>query len=277
MTSELVIDQTVDTAPPDGRTLRIQQEAARIAELALDGFQGPAYEIFENDLCRDSMPILRGMLRNGEIARLSQRRFTERGITFFVDPEDAHLLHSSPDARDEIAVDTIMRALKTFRGKALLNGAWSPQYQGPKGPCSLTSFFIGQCIWEFRRVYLLWTHERAQRARQEIALHDVEAFFRLLRAPGHLAEPETILFGGAFMDFLAEQPEQTQAVIRLTVAEYRDTEIADALGSTPGSVRTRRHRFRQATYQAAREGRIWIPYQLHATGPLADQAQRGAE
>ncbi|MGW2355164.1 RNA polymerase sigma factor [Actinacidiphila glaucinigra] len=275
MSSPQTVEETVDAALPTDRALRIQQDAQQVEELRQCGFMGPAYEVFENDLCRRSMPILLGMLRNGTLARLTQQRFEDRRIPFFVSQDNARLLHSSAQDRDELVVDTLLRALQSFRRKALVKGEWSPAYRGPRGASCLTSFFIGQCIWEFRRVYLKWARSREELARYEASLMDVEAFFRVLKAPDHLADPETIVFGTKLIDLLAGHPPQTQAIIRLTVEGYHDTEIANALKITTGAVRTRRYRFRTALYQAARNGQVWIPQQLHTTG-APRHTQRGA-
>lgn len=275
MTTDQIIAETVDSALPDDRALRIQRDTAQIEALALSGFAGPAYAVFENDLSKATFPILQGMLRNGALVRIAQKRFEDRGITFFVPPADLSLLHSSGDARDEIAVDVLMRALKSFRKKALVKGEWSPGYRGPNGPSCLTTFFVGQCAWEVRRVYLAWANKRDKVARWEAALLDPEAFFRLLRAPEHLSEPEAVLFSNAFMELLDGQPRETQAVVALTVQGYQDTEIATLLKSSPGAVRTRRYRFRGSLYQAARERKIWIPEHLHTAG-VARRSQADA-
>lgn len=35
----------------------------RVIELAAGGFEGPVYKVFENELCAEAWPTLRGMLR----------------------------------------------------------------------------------------------------------------------------------------------------------------------------------------------------------------------
>ncbi|MFE3865506.1 hypothetical protein ACFXPT_34525 [Streptomyces goshikiensis] len=87
--------------------------------------------------------------------------------------------------------------------------------------------------------------------------------------------PEAVRFDGALMELVAQQPELTQAILRLTTQEYADGEIADMLQTPPGAVRTRRYRFRTALYDASREGRIWIPAQLHTAGNTAETVQDG--
>ncbi|MGW6925207.1 hypothetical protein ACWGA9_28730 [Streptomyces sp. NPDC054950] len=115
-------------------------------------------------------------------------------------------------------------------------------------------------------IYLRWARQREVIAREEAALADPEAFLQVLRATPHHWEPEEILFGGHFVDLLHTQPAETQTVVRLAYEGYSDGEIADRLHSTPGAVRTRRYRFKAVLCQAAREGRIWIPRQLHVNG-----------
>ncbi|WP_314249769.1 hypothetical protein [Streptomyces sp. DSM 40907] len=97
----------------------------------------------------------------------------------------------------------------------------------------------------------------------------------LIQAPDYLAEPEAVVLATNFEDVLSEQKWETQAVIRLTVYGFTDTEIADRLKITHGAVRTRKTRFRTAIYQAAREQRIWIPAQLHPKAGR-DKQQAGA-
>ncbi|MFJ9026700.1 hypothetical protein ACIRPU_43215 [Streptomyces sp. NPDC102259] len=136
--------------------------------------------------------------------------------------ENKQLLHSSDAERDDIIVDVLMSARVAFRTKALVDGGWNPEFGGSKGPCCLMTYFIGRCMWDFRRIYLRWARERERIAQVEAALLDPEAFFRLLTALPHHGEPETILFSTAFMDLLDAQPAETRAVVRLTCEGYAD-------------------------------------------------------
>ncbi|MFC9670030.1 hypothetical protein [Streptomyces sp. NPDC056949] len=69
---------------------------------------------------------------------------------------------------------------------------------------------------------------------------------------------------------------RSRAVLRLTAKGYTDGEIADMLQPTPVAVRNQRYRFRTDFYEAAREGRIWIPGQLYTVGATDTAAQDGA-
>ncbi|WP_237329895.1 hypothetical protein [Streptomyces sp. CBMAI 2042] len=94
----------------------------------------------------------------------------------------------------------------------------------------------------------------------------------LLQSSGYPAETEN--FVTVFEEILKEQKLETQAVIRLTIAGYSTTEIADMLEITNGAVRMRRHRFRDVIYQAARERRIRIPEQMHTKAGISRAKQQ---
>ncbi|PTM84240.1 hypothetical protein LXH13_39645 [Streptomyces spinosirectus] len=271
MTNEISAAEVLDDILLEPRTARIARDVAVVEELAAHGFEGPVYKTFEDRLCREAWPALRGMLRTGLLIQLSVKWFTDHQIVFFVPPDHKDLLRTSGLERDELLVDIVLPALRKFRLKALIGGGWNPEYRGPKGPGCLTSYFIGLCILEFRRAYLKWAKQRARLAEQEAALLDPEAFFRLRPALPHLAEPEVVLFTGPFMELLDTQPAETQAVVRLTFEGYADSEIAEKLRSTVGAVRNRRSRFRTFLYEAARERRIWIPAPLHVDRDRTNQ------
>ncbi|OKJ48638.1 hypothetical protein AMK27_38380 [Streptomyces sp. CB02009] len=276
------IGQAVDVGLSDDRAARIRADVAIVEELAHYGFEGPTYEVFQDSLLRETEPILKGMLRDGSLGRLAIARFNERGIEFWIHPEDWAALRADAAARDEILIDMQVSALKTFRVNALVNERWNPDHTGPRGAGCLRTYFVGTCIWEFRRAYLKWARARVRWAE----LHKLSDFgeetpggtggiLGLLQAPGYLAEPEAIVLTNNFEDILAEQTSQTQAVVGMTIHGFVDTEIADTLKITHGAVRSCKTRFRKALYQAARERRIWIPAQLH-TKANHDKQQAGA-
>ncbi|MEV7445732.1 hypothetical protein AB0O22_32125 [Streptomyces sp. NPDC091204] len=278
------IAQAVDNGLSDDRAARIRADIARVQELAYYSFRGRVYEVFQNELLLETEPILKGMLRDGSLGRLAMERFNERGIEFWIHPEDLTTLRADAAARDEILIDMQVSALKAFRTNALVKEKWNPHHRGPRGASCLRSYFIGTCIWEFRRAYLRWAKARLKWA-QLHALCDFagetldggRGILGLLQAPGYLAEPEAIVLSNNFEDILNEQTPQTQAVIALTIYGLGDTEIADTLKITHGAVRSRKTRFRNTLYQAAQERRIWIPAQLHTKAKTAhDKQQAGA-
>ncbi|MFD9270943.1 hypothetical protein ACFWB1_26145 [Streptomyces goshikiensis] len=279
------MDKVATTGDPHLRAERqaqVQQDAALFEELKACKFEGPLYEVFANRMYQESQPRLRGMLRTGKLARLAQQRSADRGIGFWIHPDDIEALRSDPAARDEILIDVVVNALKAFRSKALRGCGWDPDHAGPRGASSLMTYFIHQCIWEFRRVYLGWAKKRLAWAEKHMmydfsadASDEHQGLTGLLRGSSDVSQTEAAVLSTNFEDILDEQPTTTQAVIRLTVAGYADTEIADRLKISHGAVRMRKTRFRTALYQAAREHRIWIPKQLHTKATTSKQ-QRGA-
>jgi hypothetical protein len=246
---------------------QVRRDAERIAELAPD-FSGNAYRVFEDELCRAVLPVLRGMLRSGTLQRHAYRRVASRGIALYVSGDDSAELHRDPYARDEIVVDLIMTTLSKFRKKALMEGGWDPERPDA---CSLSTYFIGLCIWEFRRVYLRWRKERRTRAEQEAALLDPEAFLAALPALSHLSEDDLVRETGPVAQFLARRPAEIRAVVHLRIEGYSEGEIAEKLGISHGAVRTRMYRLRQSIWDAVRQGQLSIPDELLGGGVKAAQ------
>lgn len=283
MRTRTEVADAVEAGLPGDRPRRIQRDAEWVRDLAEGGFQGRPYEVFEDQLLRESWPMLRGMLRDGRLIRIAQKWCKELGRPFWVHPDDFALLRSSSEARDEILVEMLMKARKSFRRKALLDGGWNPDHKGARGPSCLTSYFVNQCVWDFRRAYTRWAKNRLMWAEQhvlydgseEAARGNPRLFAPLLEAD-QLSEPEAAVLSTNFQDILDEQPVPTQAVIRLVTQGYTDTEIAEKLRLTHGAVRTRKTRFRTALYAAARQRRIWIPEQLHTKADARRHSQRGA-
>jgi hypothetical protein len=280
MNMEAEIVGTVDAVLGGGHAARIERDAARIKELAYSGFEGPAYEVFEIELYREAEPILLGMLRKGTLARLAQEKCKRKGWKFFVHDDDMRLLRSSSADRDIIMVEVFAEAMRKFRRDLQSGKGWRADHKGPRGACCLMTYFIGQCVWVFRRAYVRWATERVEWAR----LHAVYDFTEdaaneagiggLLQSTSYEIESEAL--STDFEDILDEQAPETQAVVRLTVMGFTDTEIAEQLNLTNATVRKRRSRFRTALYQAAREHRIWIPKQLHTRAASRPQNRRGA-
>lgn len=265
--------QAVDACLSSDRADRIQQGAALVEELAHYGFDGPEYMMFRNELWARSEPILKGMIRDGSLGRFAIQRNRERGIPLWISREDAATLKADAAARDEILIEMQIKALETFRRKALIEKGWNPNHNGLRGASSLMTYYIDTCIWEFGRVFKKWAQKRV-RWHELHALSDFgeetpdgrRGIAGLLQASGYPAESET--FFAVFEEILDEQKWETQAVIRMTTDGYSVTEIADKLKITNAAVRMRRSRFRGVVYQAARERRIRIPEQLHTKAKM---------
>ncbi|MGW8380853.1 hypothetical protein [Streptomyces sp. ODS28] len=117
-------------------------------------------------------------------------------------------------------MEILLRALPAFRRNSLVGGGWSPTHAGRHGPCCLTTFFIGQCVCEFRRVYLRWRRQQRQLAEYEALLWDGEAFLQFLQTPSLLPGPEGLATGGgAVTDLIGKHSPVSQAIVRLSHME----------------------------------------------------------
>ncbi|WP_405835108.1 hypothetical protein OG528_38505 [Streptomyces platensis] len=267
MSTEDEINEIVTAKLAEDQAARIRRDAARIEELAYHRFEGRDYEVFEGELYREVQPIVLGMIRKGSLARLAQKHSERLGRGFFVHPDDLLLLKSSSEARDTVMVDMVMKALEKLQRDLKQGCGWRADHNGPRGASCLTSYFITLCVWMFRRAYVEWAQDRVKWARlhstydfTEDAANEV-GIGRLLGTTDYVVDSE--VFGTAFEEILNEQAPETQAVVRLTVMGFRGTEIVDKLNIPHGTVRNRLTRFRTTLYQAAADGRIWIPKEMH--------------
>ncbi|MEU2543839.1 hypothetical protein ABZ618_00035 [Streptomyces roseolus] len=274
------IDEAVNAALGGERAVRIARDAVRIKEVADGGFTGRAYEVFEAELILEVQPVLLGMLRTGTLAQLALKHAARQGHDFFVHADDLRLLRTSSEVRDTFMVDVLAAAMKKFHEDLLAGKGWRADHNGPRGASCLTSYIITVCTWMFRRAYVRWATERVRWDRVNAVYDFTEDAVNqagiggLIGAAGY--EIDTEVFGTDFEEILDEQAPATQAVVRLTVMGFDDTEIAERLKLTHGAVRMRKTRFRTAIYQAAGKGRIWIPEQLHARASVRTETQRGA-
>lgn len=246
---------------PGDRRERIERDVRCVEKLRTGGFAGPEYEIFINDLCRETLKQLKGLLRTGDLARLSRARFREHGIRLFVAEQDLDALRSSMEDRDELAVNILLAALRGFHRNALVKGRWNPRHSGKsgRGPACLQSYFIGLCIWEFRQEYMRWHKDRQRRFEAHAALLDPEDFLSQLAAPVELSDPEALAIGSSVLKLLSTSSAQTRAVVALIVQGYSHSEIADRLHIKPRAAEGCLYRFRRKVREAAYRGQLTIP------------------
>lgn len=277
MNMEAEIAEVVDAEVDGERAARIERDAARVEDLVRGEFKGLAYELFETRLCLEAQPILLGMLRKGTLAQLALKHCKSLGWKFFIHEDDMRLLRSSSEARDQIMIDVLTEATRKFQRDLQAGNGWKADHKGPRGACCLMTYFIGQCVWAFRRAYVRWAKQRVAWARLHVAYDFMDHAANEAGIGGLLGatsyEIDSEVFSTNFEDILDEQAPETQAVVRLTVMGFSDTVIADRLNLTHATVRTRRTRFRTALYQAASKGRIWIPEQLRTNS--RQQSRRG--
>ncbi|MFH8446366.1 hypothetical protein ACH4D3_34795 [Streptomyces sp. NPDC018026] len=142
-----------------------------LKHLAKNGFEGPDYDRFQNELVRYALSVLCAWLHSGHIFNLV------RHSGFGVQPTEVEReeLRRDGDLREELANLTVARALPRFRQTALIEGGWT--YDGGAG---LTSYFMGACLRAFPNEFRLYrtgedryrravSRQQAQRARHPLA------------------------------------------------------------------------------------------------------------
>lgn len=221
-----------------------EADLATVARLRDADFQGPVYERFINDLYRYAWPVMLDAIRTGSIVSIATG-LPPRSI-----PADVRqLLHDSSPEREDLALDSIARAVPKFMA-SLKNGRWDPA----KGR-SLKSFFIGACAYAFRQEYDLWIVARRNRLTAITSLaredgdrcglaEDLEARHDYRDAVGLLLEKAT------------QKSAELGAILRCLLAGMTAAEAARELGCTERAIEGRLYRFRKTAWDLVQRGRI---------------------
>ncbi|MGX1546568.1 hypothetical protein [Streptomyces adustus] len=197
------LQDSIDRRASDRRILEV---------LARDGFQGPRYDRFVNELVRYGISVLRAWMHSGFIFRL----VADRGFGLRPHELDLEELASDSDLREELATMTVARALPRFRQHALVEGGWTCD-----GGASVTTYFMGACVYVFPNEYRRHLaaeerHRRALRRQQVLYEHPVSAVGVADEVLGNLRVLEHL---DAVDDL------RIRAVVALTVDGYSQEEI----------------------------------------------------
>jgi DNA-directed RNA polymerase specialized sigma24 family protein len=228
--------------PPGGPTEeneRRQADAELVARLARDGFTGPDYVQFAETLARYGYGLITAWVRTQKIFSECAKKGI-RGIS----PPDPVANWSEDDAED-LAQDTVARALVVFRKKALVAGGWRPD-----GGASLRTYFVGTCLLVFPAVYRRRENERARRSATTAAVQAE----RLAEVPD---PADDVVARQVVADRLNAVPDRRlRMVLGLAIAGYTHAEIAALLadGTTARGVEGMIYRYRKQ--QVARDQEV---------------------
>ncbi|MFK0287981.1 hypothetical protein ACIQVL_46995 [Streptomyces sp. NPDC090499] len=131
----------------DGRAARRAQDAQVVEILRGQNFAGPLLDRFAGQLMEYAWPVLLDWTYTGEIFRKARRA----GCPV---PEPLIIPNWNQDDRYEVVADSVLGGLDTFRNNALAGGRWSPA----KG-ASLKTYYVGSCVFAFRKVYEAWSRQ----------------------------------------------------------------------------------------------------------------------
>lgn len=211
-----VVSDQVDRLAADNRLYRT---------LAAAGFRGPGWDRFSDALARYGLQVLRAWIGTGAIfVRCRQRGYrTERRIQL------------QEDEVIELASMTVAQAIATFRHSVLPKGRWDPE----KG-ASLRTFFIGQCLMKFPRVYATWIRDNP---RFELVPEFVDQSVADPSSdPAHLVEIRSLLADAIGSN---SQERTLVKVLALLTTGHTQYEIAAQLDMTVGAVESLLFRHRR--------------------------------
>ncbi|MEU1259316.1 hypothetical protein ABZ445_39140 [Streptomyces chartreusis] len=133
-------------------------------------------------------------------------------------------------------VDVLAEATRKFHRNLQRRKGWKANHKRPRGACTFMLYFIGQCVWVFRRAYVRWTRQQVNWAGLQAVYDFTEdaaneaGIGALLQTAYEIDDSE--VFSTNSENILDELAPHTQAVVRLTVMGFPDAEIRQA-ASTP--------------------------------------------
>ncbi|MFF1909226.1 hypothetical protein [Kitasatospora sp. NPDC058218] len=213
----------------------------RIVELLTqDGFEGPRYDRFVDELVRYGIAVLRAWMYSGFIFQLVAKR------GFGLNPHELELeeLHSDTELRDQLATMTIARALPRFREQAFVEGGWRFD-----GGASITTYFMGACAYDFPNEFRRWKTSEERQAR---ALGREKALYEKPVRTVSVAD-EVIGNLRVLTDIEEIDNPTTRAAVALTIDGFSQEEIRELLDAkSVRAIEGRLHRWRTKAKQEER-------------------------
>jgi DNA-directed RNA polymerase specialized sigma24 family protein len=153
----------------------------------------------------------------------------EKGISGLPEPPPGALTQLG--VAEQLADETVARALRGFRDTVLVTGRWDPA----RG-ASLKTYFIGQCLVRFPNVYRFWLRTEVYPARHEQLVDELAVFDRPAGG-GPATDPADLAIIQQEIDtVLADAPKRTKTMLVLLAAGYTQADIANMLNMTENAV-----------------------------------------
>lgn len=208
-------DDALELADEHERRLRLQGDEELLLALQLHEFTGRHWDRFIRELARYGVGVLRSWIQRGTIYG-KVKALTGYGVG---------RIEGWPDreAAEDLANDTVVAALKYFRDKVLINHRWQSS-----GGASLSTFFIGQCLYQFANIYRSALREELDRIEQACTpmAELPEEGFDIIRGI-----EETIVARDSVAEALAElSTERARRAVVLKEMGFSYREIAEELG-----------------------------------------------
>ncbi|GAA4158003.1 hypothetical protein [Actinomadura keratinilytica] len=221
------------------RARRRTHEQQLVLAMRAEGFDGPVTHTWMAETAAYALAVLMSWMRTGQI--VAECKAKGRPIA---------LVEYGPGRwtradRQELAGETVARALGYFITKVLAAGRWDPQ-----GGAGLNTFFIGACLFQFSNVYDRWAREqRAWDRAGGVGLLNGDDADELTAPEGQWEDPTSrqVLNRARRREILqAIANPQTRAAARLILADKTIKEAAAAVGMNEKTLRTRLSRLRSS-------------------------------
>ena len=196
---------------------RLAADYDLVTDLAWRQFIGADYDVFQTELARYGIAVLTAWMRS----RVIFQRVRDRGYGGLPEPPSGSM--DDPDVVDELANETVAKALRHFRDDVLVPGKWDYR----RG-ATLRTYFIGQCLIRFANIYRRWWAEEARHHRA------------ILTDPQDLALDGKASLGGKVIDsperHVARQDEVERALARVQDPRVRRALVLVGTGLTHAEI-----------------------------------------
>jgi DNA-directed RNA polymerase specialized sigma24 family protein len=191
------------------RADRLQADCQIRDALAAEGFAGPAYGVFEDDLASYGYQVMMAWLATGHI--FTRCRQAGLGLKSLPVPVGD---------REDLAQETVAAALNAFKRAGLQQGGWRPE-----GGASLKTYFAGALCRQFANIWRKWLRTRV-----------ISVPLPLEAVPPGTASPDlgpddiAVQRDEIRHGLAGIESERTRAVLVLAAYGYEQEEIAEILG-----------------------------------------------
>lgn len=223
-------------------------DEALVDTLRRDDFAGPKFEMFLYRLVEYAFPVMRKLLRTGEIFEQTTRygRSIARPDWF------------TADNADDLVAETIAEGVNLFRSQ-LMQDAWKP------GGASLRTFFIGACVRSFPNVFRRFERSHSKWISHHLAVdsEEYEGFLatisnRSLEDLTVRSAEDTVLAQQSICSAIADLSWPKRRLVFLVAHDIPQDEIAKELGISTRAVEGRLRRAREELREIlASKSRRW--------------------
>lgn len=236
---------------PDRRAEQLVSDRELFAQFRAEGFEGPAFEMFEERLWLYGWNVLRSWMKDGTIIE----RCRKRKIYFKAPYTEVEEMMRRADVREDIAMDCLSKAVPCYLSDCL-------EQWNPGGGRNLTSFFVPIAMSHFRDAYRRWARDYRRRL-YELSGNSLyrtdDDGYSVWNPTAVPSTEESIVLRESLTLILAEASLDERAVCEAMLTGATQEEIAQKLGTTRKSVERRLSRVRRRARTLAAAGRIVVP------------------